>query len=174
MIKLYHGTGSQQIEILGPTMFTREWDQLRGNVSRLLTARKHTTATELLNQLPFEIREGTNWFGDEFSVLYWLAPLEKYVEVVAWVEDPPKHRDFALIAKSVSEIGPHLKGPRSSYCPRFPPRSVMGYSQYAHLRDFSMDWQKRHPTAENGAEHRGRTGRTGNNRILPNKCNNLR
>jgi len=48
MIRLYQGSGSGEIELLGQPLPPEDWRRLRENVIRLLKARKAQLASELL------------------------------------------------------------------------------------------------------------------------------
>ena len=109
MIQLYHGTGARDIDLLGPSMSKEDWTTLRSSVSRLLRARKQDLAAKLLNEIPFEIRDATNCFGDEFSVLSYKAPLEKYVSVEEVNRDSKSRLAFRDIAETIAEVGPYVR-----------------------------------------------------------------
>lgn len=109
MIQLYHGSGSRELQVLGDALPSEEWMRLRSNVCRLLRAREETLAADLLESIPFELREGTNFFGDEFSALYLVAPLEQYVELAEEVNDPDTKFAFQIIAITISEVGPYIR-----------------------------------------------------------------
>jgi hypothetical protein len=109
MIRLYGGSGSQEIEILGDAMPVEDWARLRTAVCQLLHARNHSRSAQLLEDIPFELRDGTNSFRDEFSVLYWSAALDRYVEAATWYEDRTYRNAFDQIARTVSEVGPYIR-----------------------------------------------------------------
>jgi hypothetical protein len=109
MIRLYQGSGSGEIELLGQPLRPEEWARLRHNVVRLLKARKAELAAELLDTIPFELHDGTNSFNDEFCVLYLAAPLEQYVELAERYEDPSVKQAFRKVAQAVTEVGPYIR-----------------------------------------------------------------
>jgi hypothetical protein len=110
MIKLYHGSGAQDIGLLGAAMPPEKWSQLRATVARLLRARKAILAAETLEKIPFEIRNGTNVFSDDFCVLYWsTSSIESYVEAAEWAEKKTYADAFTKIAETVSEIGHYIR-----------------------------------------------------------------
>jgi hypothetical protein len=74
----------------------------------LKTGQAHRAA-QLLETIPFEIFDATNGFGDEFSVLYWKAPLERYVEIAEQYENPGNKVAFNQIAITISEVGPYIR-----------------------------------------------------------------
>ncbi len=85
-------------------MPAQQWGTLRGVAVRLLRKSGQRRATEILEQIPFELRHGTNGFGDEFSVLYWSAPLDRYVKAAEWSENRGDRAPFEQIAKAVGEV----------------------------------------------------------------------
>jgi len=109
MIRLYQGSGSGEINLLGQPLPPEEWRRLRDNVVRLLKARNHRLAAQLLESIPFELHDGTNFFGDEFSLLYLSAPLEQYVEIAERHEDPAGKQAFREIATAITEVGPPIR-----------------------------------------------------------------
>jgi hypothetical protein len=72
-------------------------------------ARNQTQAASFLRDLPFELRQGTNWFGDDFCLLYWAAPLARYVEVAEWYENQTYRLAFSQIAGTIMEVGPYIR-----------------------------------------------------------------
>jgi len=109
MIELYASSGSKEIELLGPYPQFDNWERLRSSVLRLLEARKEILAVKLLSETLFDVYEGTNSFGDEFSVLYCLADLEKYVELGEQYEDRNARQAYRTIAETISEVGPFIR-----------------------------------------------------------------
>jgi hypothetical protein len=109
MIRLYQGSGSGEIELLGQPLPPDEWRRLRENVIRLLKARKADLASEFLASIPFDLRDGTNSFGDEFFLLYLSAPLEQYVALAEHHEDLKGRQAFRQIAETISEVGPPIR-----------------------------------------------------------------
>jgi hypothetical protein len=82
MIRLYSGTGSQEVQVLEPAMADQAWAVTRAGIVRFLRARRGgAQAADLLCEIPFELREGTNGFNDDFRILYYCAPLERYPSV---------------------------------------------------------------------------------------------
>jgi hypothetical protein len=104
MIRLYSGSGAQDIELTGEVMPPAQWDKLRALSVKMLRSRGRSGAADLLEQLPFEVRAGYNGFGDEFSVLYWLAQFDEYETAGEWADERPKRSAFEQIAKTVSEV----------------------------------------------------------------------
>lgn len=109
MIQLYRGSGSGELEILGEALSPTEWNRIRSQAARLLRARKSTLAAVQLEAIPFEIRNGTNSFGDEFVALYCSLPLEEYVSLGEKAEDKKYKDAFRDIAETICEIGPYVR-----------------------------------------------------------------
>lgn len=104
MIKLYHGSGATDLQVGAEAIPAEYWKKLRGTAVRLLRTRGLRRAAQLLEEIPWKLREGTNGFGDEFSVLYWSAPLDRYVEAAEWAEDRKDAGAFEQMAKVVGEV----------------------------------------------------------------------
>jgi hypothetical protein len=109
VIILFHGGGAVLTEVHGPSLPTDEWNKLRQAVARLLVARGDVQSAELLEKYPFELVDGTNYFQDEFSVLYARVPLEQYVELGEIQTDAASKQAFRLIAETITEIGPFTR-----------------------------------------------------------------
>ena len=88
MLIFFRESGSSECQLLGSAISDEEWSELRVSASRLLAARGQQTAAALLDELPFEVRRGTNAFQDEFCVLYMALPVERYVQR----EEEAKHK----------------------------------------------------------------------------------
>jgi hypothetical protein len=105
VIQLYHGGGSSEVDIEGPAMPAEEWHRLKGQAARLLRARGHVKAADVLDKVPFELSEATNFFGDHFSVLHTTANVERYTRFEELKAKPEYASAFTHIAKTISEIG---------------------------------------------------------------------
>jgi hypothetical protein len=71
-----------------------------------LRARGFADAAELLESLPFEMRRGENFFGDEFVVLYAELSISQYAEIVEHYSDRMSHPEFRQMAAALKEIYP--------------------------------------------------------------------
>ena len=109
MIRLYQGIGSNEIEIVGTPRPREDWAEIRVNACRLLRARNDEQAAELLEMIPFELREGTNFFGDEFCLLFLKAPLDQYVELAEQAEDADTRGHYRKIAATITEAGLYIR-----------------------------------------------------------------
>lgn len=78
IVVLHHGTGAQDFTIEGPPFPSDEAEEPFVNARRLLAARRQEGALDLLRSVPFEIYPATNFFNDEFHVLYADVPLMEY------------------------------------------------------------------------------------------------
>ena len=109
MLRLYEGSGSSEL-ILGEQYLPSErWIILKQSACRLLRGRGSEVAAQFLEQIPFEVFEGTNGFGDEFQVLYWCAPFEKYMELADSVDEPLTRAACRQIANTITEVGPYIR-----------------------------------------------------------------
>lgn len=102
-MKVLYGSGAVVTDILGDVMPDAEWQSLRTNAARLMEARKRSDTASILREFPFELRGGTNYFQDEFAVLYAVFSLEQYVQL----EEISTSRDFGYVAGTLSEISAH-------------------------------------------------------------------
>jgi hypothetical protein len=109
MIRLYQGSGSGQIELVGPPIPSEDWADLRHNVARLLRARKADLAAKLLEDVPFDLYQGTNVFGDDFYLLFLCASLNQYVALGEQHEDPQARLAYRRIAETISEVGTYIR-----------------------------------------------------------------
>jgi len=104
---LYHGGGATVSQLFGPTLPEQEWAAIRDAAGCLLATRGALHAAKLLEAQPFELLDGTNHFGDEFSVLSAMVPLDDYLELVRDAT-AMRHR-YRQIAETVSELGPFVR-----------------------------------------------------------------
>ena len=104
MIRLYRSSGSSEIRVLGPATTQEHWARIRANVEALLKARDRP-GTKLLAKLPWELREGTNYFEDEFQLLYAAIRVEAYVQAAALEKNPAALKAAQSIAHAFDEVG---------------------------------------------------------------------
>ena len=104
MIRLYSGSGSQEVEVLGKTLSDQDWAATRSTVVRLLEARGERQAAELLVSIPFELRNGTNDFNDEFLILYYKCPVDRYVELEEIYGRNNLKHEYYQIAEAMNEV----------------------------------------------------------------------
>jgi hypothetical protein len=109
MITLYQGSGSGEIELVGSAKPRAEWAETKRSVCRLLRVRKSDKAATLLESTPFDLYQGTNYFGDQYSLLYLLAGLEQYVVMCEQNEDCEIRATYKQIASTFSELGIHIR-----------------------------------------------------------------
>lgn len=95
--------------MLGYPITPEDWTKLRVAACKLLSHRGFEHAARLLEDIPFEVRDGTNDFGDDFSILYLVAPLEMYVALSEHETNKASAQSFKVIAKTISEIGPFIR-----------------------------------------------------------------
>ncbi|MBI2428125.1 MAG: abortive infection family protein [Ignavibacteriales bacterium] len=109
MITLYSGSGAQDSEILNKKFNDEQYSSIKSSVERLLEARGHTDAVYTLRELPFQLSEGTNGFGDEFLVLHCNVSVDEYAKSTATKIDPTKQYQYELIAQTFTEIGCYVR-----------------------------------------------------------------
>lgn len=106
MFTVYSGSGAKDFSIGDKCISNNQWATFRRGATSLLRARGNEAAVGLFESLPFELRQGENFFGDEFVVLYAELPMERYVEFVDRYANPQDRFEFRQIAHALSEICP--------------------------------------------------------------------
>jgi len=109
MILLFERSGASDIELLGPSLPDDQWQQLHDSAVKILYSREQQFAADILANSSFDINDGTNYFGDEFSVLHWNASFEKYIEITEHYKSSEYKNAYAAIAHTISEIGPYIR-----------------------------------------------------------------
>ena len=100
------GIGAQDFSLLSPL---EDWVTLRPNVIRLLRARGHDVAIEILEEYPWTLHEGTNFFGDEFSVLHATLPMETYVEIIEKDNNRQLKNNLKIVSDAIQELGHYVR-----------------------------------------------------------------
>lgn len=101
--------GAQDFGIEDSSPVSREhWEKLRRAAVAILRGRGHEEEADILASLPIEIRDGVNFFGDEFAVGFAAVSLDRYLAIVE--EFSPKERRpvFGKIASALNEVCPFL------------------------------------------------------------------
>jgi len=109
MIILYHGTGSQNYELVEERFSTEALKAFYVNIHGLLKTRGYSKALEFFESIPFSIWNGTNDFGDEFSLFYAEIPLLQYEAVKSVSSYPDVQNAFRQLAEVTTEIGPFIR-----------------------------------------------------------------
>lgn len=109
MISLYSRSGSQEVQVLEKVVPDQAWTIEKRNVVRLLSAKGYRHAATILDSIPFELREGTNGFNDEFCILYYHAPLDRYVAIADEYEKREVKLSYQSIAEAVTEVGHYIR-----------------------------------------------------------------
>lgn len=109
MLRLYAGSGSQEIQLLQPSLPPPVWSRIRDKVARLLKQRGQVQAADLFLNLPFELWDGTNGFNDEFVLLYAKLPMQKYLQVADLESDPDQRMLFRQIEAALGETDTHVR-----------------------------------------------------------------
>ena len=105
MIVLYKGSGASGFEISGPSRSDKEWAEIRDTAIKLLKKRDKSHSADLLAKSSFGVFDATNYFGDEFSVLYTDVGLDEYVEFESVKRDSRDALAYSQIANTVTELG---------------------------------------------------------------------
>lgn len=119
MLRLYSASGTSDFT-LSSGMPDEDAEELLFNASQLLAMRGQNEAAGLLATIKFEIREGTNHFGDSFDVLHGEIPLAQYEYLREKIEEgsptSEKHKEyFAQIASVISELGTKFSSSHEFY-----------------------------------------------------------
>lgn len=106
MFSVYSGSGAQDYSVGERRFSDEQWGSFRRGAAQLLRSRGFSSAADLLGSIPFEIRQGENFFGDEFVVLYAELPMDQYAEFVDRYSDKRNRHEFSQIASALNEICP--------------------------------------------------------------------
>lgn len=109
MLIFYSGSGAGGFEILDPVMTEDNFESLKVNACKLLSVRKKELAVQLLETIPFELSNGTNYFGDEFAILHAAVPIERYVQCTEMKTDSKVTTAFREVSAAFSELGVHVR-----------------------------------------------------------------
>jgi hypothetical protein len=109
LIILYKKYGAGDFTMLDESYSSEQIRQIKYNADRLLKHRGYHQSAEYLKKIPFTIREAYNNFGDEFSILYAMVPLEIYEGLRIQKDDPEGKHEFSKIAEVLNEIGPYIR-----------------------------------------------------------------
>jgi len=86
MLRLYSGSGSQEIDLVRQVP-PSEWGILQRKVNRFLRDSGDRAAASVLQSNAFQLWSGTNGFGDDFEVLYLRANTKKCLEFEKQVDE---------------------------------------------------------------------------------------
>lgn len=109
MIVLYKGSGAGDLYLTGSKMPSEQMRTIKHNVSRLLAARNNARAVEILDSFPFEIMDSSNFFNDEFLVLYANVLIEQYEQVRKLKDSYFDKIAFKDIAETFTELGTYIR-----------------------------------------------------------------
>ena len=109
MIVLYHGGRARLTTVFGPSFSPDEWAKIKHAAARLIAARGDSKDEKLLDTYDFELLDGTNYFGDKFSVLQAKVPVEQYTALAEIEAEAELKESFRTIAETITEIGPFVR-----------------------------------------------------------------
>lgn len=109
MISLYSGSGSQEVQVLDEIIPEQAWAAEKRVIIQLLSAKGYKNAAAIFDSTPFELREGTNGFNDDFCILYYQAPLERYVSIANEYEKNENKISYRCIAETTTEVGHYIR-----------------------------------------------------------------
>jgi Abortive infection C-terminus len=105
---LYHGGGAGDFNVQG-SKDANGLAQYARNVSDLLEVRGHHLASELFNSMPWQLRDASNSFNDDFSVLYAVVGLQQYEQARRLLTSPAHNAALRQLAETVAEVGPYIR-----------------------------------------------------------------
>ncbi len=109
MIYLYSGSGAGGFDLEDIRVSSAELSGLLKNTKVLLQANYGKKVCKLLDKFSFEIFSGTNYFNDDFFVLYAKISIQEYAKLKK-TEFGKKHKtEFAAIARTITELGPFIR-----------------------------------------------------------------
>jgi hypothetical protein len=109
MIRLYSGSGSQEVQVLDKVLPDKVWTIEKRSIVQLLTAKSYQQAAAILESTPFELCNGTNGFNDEFCILYYHARLEQYMTIAEEFEKRDVKLAYQDIAEAVTEANHNIR-----------------------------------------------------------------
>ena len=102
-------SGRGGFELLGPAMADEASQKLLRSATALLERRGESLAVAMLQTTPFELCEGTNDFGDDFTVLHAAVSLTDYEDIRKEYEDGDLGLASIRVASVLTEIGPYVR-----------------------------------------------------------------
>jgi hypothetical protein len=107
MHRLYsHRSGDSGFEVLNERYSREEWSRIRAALLKLFQKRKKPGAIKLLERFPWVVMNATNFFQDDFGVLYARVSLDAYSENANLPADPNATNAAELLADTIFEIQP--------------------------------------------------------------------
>ncbi len=107
MLRLFDRGYAQDFDLEKPALGGR-WPTFRTHLLQRLDRMGSELAKQYLEDLPFELFEADNGFGDEFFVLFARVDLDKYQELLQCENKRP----FGIIANELGRILPGERGVR--------------------------------------------------------------
>lgn len=109
MIYLF-STSSQKVKVLDQKLPPQAWGVERDHAIRLLRSRGHNSEASLLEDIAFDLCYGTNEYDDDFCVLYYQAPLDRYLVISREYYGCEEIKYFyRRIAEGLVELGHDVK-----------------------------------------------------------------
>jgi hypothetical protein len=109
VIVLYHGGGASDFSLLDDRRTTEQTRTLLETSARLLKARGHDRAAQLLGSVDFRVWDAANHFNDEFCVLYAVLPLDRYEDFRKCSGSETDSQAFGEIAAIFAELNVHVR-----------------------------------------------------------------
>lgn len=107
MLQLYSGSGSGEIDLLGPALPENQWQRLRSSIVKLLRHKGSFESADKLESMPFTVEAATNSFGDEFCALLATVGFEEYAQLGEQIGDRGSEHVYRLIANATTDLLPN-------------------------------------------------------------------
>lgn len=104
MLRLYSGSGSQEIDLQGKAIPDDQWAKYKQLAVKMLNARNAGEAARFLDETPFEVHAGINFFGDEFCVLYASVDFDTYIALGETTSSPETNYVTTKIVSTLNEL----------------------------------------------------------------------
>ncbi|MEZ0605719.1 abortive infection family protein [Paraburkholderia sp. IW21] len=104
MLRLYSGSGSQEIDLQGKAIPDDQWAKYKHLAVKMLNARNAGEAARFLDETPFEVHAGINFFGDEFCVLYASVDFDTYIALGETASSPETNYVTTKIVSTLNEL----------------------------------------------------------------------
>lgn len=109
MLVLYSRTGAGDFNTDGQKLPAADTNLFISNAANLLKARGKADAAKFLQSIPFDIFSSSNFFNDDFHILFATVPLPTYESLRQSHETVEGKLAFRAIAETISEISPYIR-----------------------------------------------------------------
>jgi hypothetical protein len=104
MIQLFQGGGAGDFELFGPVFNNEQLGRIRNLACQMLARQGNSVSSDFFKNIPFEIYEATNKFGDQFSIVHASVPFDQYMQINESKDQDKLSGIGYQIAKTIEEI----------------------------------------------------------------------